>query len=157
VLNLFGNGLIYHSEPFEEPLEMTGWMKLALWIELDVPDTDFHVVVYELFLDGSQIQLSDDFMRAHYRDSIDEEKLVVPGEINCYEFTRFTFFCRQIARGSRLRLMIQCPNSIYLQKNYNSGSVTELESGKDARTAHIRLYHDANHPSYLELPVVKHK
>ncbi|MBK9745320.1 MAG: hypothetical protein IPO91_00940 [Chloroflexi bacterium] len=28
------------------------------------------------------------------------------------------------------------------------------ETGADARTAHITLYHDANHPSYLELPIV---
>jgi hypothetical protein len=42
-----------------------------------------------------------------------------------------------------------------MQKNYNSGGVVAEESGKDARTAHVTLYHDAEHPSCLELPVVK--
>jgi hypothetical protein len=50
--------------------------------------------------------------------------------------------------------VIKCPNSIFLQKNYNSGGNVEDESGADARTAHVTLYHDAQHPSYLELPLV---
>ena len=81
-----------------------------------------------------------------------EEKLVVPGEINRYIFDGFTFFSRQLAKGSRLRLLIQCPNSIAIEKNYNSGGVVASESGPDARTAHVTLYHDAEHPSCLELP-----
>jgi len=51
--------------------------------------------------------------------------------------------------------VFQSPNSINTQKNYNSGGVVVEESGADARTAHVKLYHDREHPSYLELPVVK--
>jgi predicted acyl esterase len=84
-----------------------------------------------------------------------QEKLIAPGEINRYEFNGFTFFSRRIARNSHLRLMISSPNSIYLQKNCNSEGVVADESGRDARVAHVTLYHDAEHPSCLELPIVK--
>ncbi len=40
-LNLFGAGLVYHSEPFAEAAEVSGQVKLTLWMALDVPDTDF--------------------------------------------------------------------------------------------------------------------
>jgi len=50
--------------------------------------------------------------------------------------------------------LITCPNSIYLEKNYNTGGRVEAESGKDARVAHITVYHDKDHPSALELPIV---
>ena len=60
-----------------------------------------------------------------------------------------------VMKGSRLRLAIACPNSIQIQKNYNSGGVVANETGKDARTANVTLYHDAKHPSTLELPIVK--
>ncbi len=153
-LNLFGAGLVYHSKPFEEATEISGFVKLAAWIEMDVPDTDFWVRLSEILLDGSQILLTEDFLRARYRNSLREEQLVTPGEIYLYEFSGFRFFSKQIAVGSRLRLVIRAPNSIYLQKNYNSGGSVSAESGKDARTAHVRLYHDVEHPSYLELPVV---
>src|SRR5438105_4286970 len=37
-------------------------------------------------------------------------------------------------------------NSIYTEKNYNSGGVVANESAKDAKTAHVTIYHDAQHP-----------
>jgi uncharacterized protein len=117
--------------------------------------TDFQVAVYEVERDGTSILLTDDMMRARYRESLTHEKLVKPGEINRYEFSGFQFFSRRIAKGSRLRLLLRSPNSIQIEKNYNSGGVVAEESGKDARTAHITVYHDASHRSLLELPVVK--
>jgi putative CocE/NonD family hydrolase len=153
-LNLFGHGLVYHSEPFARETEITGWVKLFAWIELDVPDTDFSVTLSEVLPNGTVIRLTQDFQRARYRESKRVEKLVIPGEINLYTFREFTFFSRKIAKGSRLRLIISCPNTIYLEKNYNSGGVVAEESSTDARTAHVILYHDIDHPSHLELPVV---
>jgi putative CocE/NonD family hydrolase len=154
-LNLFGNGVVYHSLPFEEEAEISGFVKFAVWIAIDVADTDFIVTLYEVLRDGSSIQLTQDMLRARYRQSLREEKLVVPGEINPYIFDWFTFFSRRITRGSRLRLVLACPNSIHAQKNYNSGGDVSLETAKDAHTAQVTLYHDAVHPSYLEIPVVK--
>ena len=155
VLNLFGNGLVYHSEPLGEDTEITGYLKFVAWIAIDVPDTDFAVEVNENKSDGTSVHLTGDIKRARYRDSLTEEKLVKPGEINRYEFSGFTFFSRRVAKGSRLRLVLLCPNSIQLEKNYNRGGVVAAESGNDARTAHITLYHDAQHASFLELPIVK--
>ena len=153
-LNLYGNGVVYHSEPFQENTEITGFAKLILWMEMDVPDTDFQASIYEILPDGQSILLTSDLLRARYRESLRKETLVVPGEINRYEFSAFPFFSRQIAGGSRIRLVVSCLNSIYWQKNYNSGGVIAEESAKDARTAHIKVYHDEAHPASLELPVV---
>jgi len=155
-LNLFGGGLVYHSDPFARDTEVSGYLKLVAWIELDVPDTDFSVSVTEILADGRSVALTQDLMRARYRDSLREAKPVPAGEIVRYQFDGFFWFSRRIAKGSRLRLVFKSPNSIFLQKNYNSGGVVAEESGADARTAHVRLYHDAEHPSYLELPVVSH-
>jgi putative CocE/NonD family hydrolase len=154
-LNLFGNGLVYHTEPFAESTEVSGYTKLVLWISMDVPDADFQATLYEIMPDGRSISLASDLLRARFRESLREEKLVKPGEILKYEFGGFYWFSRCVAEGSRLRLVIACPNSIYLQKNYNSGKNVVEETGKDARTAHIKVYHDAEHPSYLELPIGK--
>jgi hypothetical protein len=54
-----------------------------------------------------------------------------------------------------LRLVLNCINSSSSEKNYNSGGDVESESGKDARVAHVTVYHDAEHPSALEIPIVK--
>jgi putative CocE/NonD family hydrolase len=154
-LNLFGNGLIYHTEPFAEGAEVSGNTKLVLWISMDVPDADFQATLYEIMPDGKSVSLAHDRLRARFRESLRDEKLIEPGEILKYEFTGFNWFSRYIAKGSRLRLVIACPNSIYTQKNYNSGKNVIEETGKDARTAHITVHHDAAHTSYLELPIGK--
>jgi putative CocE/NonD family hydrolase len=153
-LQLFGAGLVYHSAPFSEATEISGHVKLHAWMSMDVPDTDFEVLLSELMPDGTRIKLADDSMRARYRESLTREVLVTPGAIEPYVFDGFTFFSRRIAKGSRLRLVIKAPNSIWKQKNFNGGGRVEEESGRDARTAHVSLYHDAQHPSHLELPLV---
>jgi uncharacterized protein len=154
-LDRFGNGLVYHTETFADSTEVTGSPRLVLWMSLDVPDADFQATLYEIQSDGTSIVLAQDRLRARYRESLREEKLVRPGEILKYEFSGFHWFSRCVARGSRLRLVISCPNSIYVQKNYCSGKNVVEETGKDARTAHVTLYHDARHASYLELPVAR--
>ncbi len=161
--NLFGSGLVYETEPFEADTEITGIPKLVLWISMDVPDTDFIATLHEILpnevrrpeVEGQSFQLSDMQLRARYRESQRKEKLVVPGEITRFEFRDFWFFSRRFAKGSRLRLVFRSPNSIHYQKNYNSGGAVAEETAQDARTAHVTVYHDAGHPSYLEIPVVE--
>ena len=154
-LNLFGNGVVYHSEPFAEATEVSGFVRLAVWLALDVPDTDLAATLYEILPDGRSVQLSGDLLRARYRRSETQEQLVTPGAVERYDFNRFTWFSRRVAKGSRLRLVLTCPNGIQLQKNYNSGKAVAAESGADARVAHVTVYHDPAHPSALEIPIVR--
>lgn len=155
VLNLFGEGTIYHTEPFAEVTEVTGFPKLTAWLKMDVPDTDLETDLYEILPDGGSVQLTGATMRARYRESSREEKPVPAGKAEKYTFDNFTFFSRRVAKGSRLRLVVRSINSTGAEKNYNSGGVVAAETGKDARTAHIALVHDADHPSALQLPIVK--
>ena len=155
VVNLFGEGVIYHSEIFPENTEIAGFPKLTVWLKMDVPDTDLEADLYEILPDGGSVALTGASMRARYRESLREAKPVVPGKIEKYVFDNFTFFARRIGKGSRLRLVVRSINSTGSEKNYNSGGVVAAESGKDAKTAHISLVHDKEHPGALELPVVK--
>jgi hypothetical protein len=154
-LNLFGNGVVYHSDPFPEATEISGNIKLSVWIAMDVPDTDFSVTLYEILSDGSSVQLTSDAMRARYRESPFQAKLVTSGQVTRYDFNDFSWFSRRISMGSRLRLVLNCINSSSSEKNYNTGGDVETESGKDARVAHVTVYHDSEHPGMLEIPVVK--
>jgi putative CocE/NonD family hydrolase len=153
-LNLGGNGAVYHSEPFAEAAEVSGQVKLTLWMSLDVPDTDFQASLYEIQPNGGSVLLTSDYLRARFRESTQKESLVPVRQVVRYDFTAFSWFSRRISKGSRLRLVIVSPNSPGVEKNYNSGGVVADETAKDARTAHVTLYHDAAHPSALEIPVV---
>ncbi|HEY6946679.1 MAG TPA: CocE/NonD family hydrolase, partial [Candidatus Acidoferrum sp.] len=154
-MNLFGEGVVYHSEPFAEATEVTGFVKLAVWLKMDVPDTDLEADLFEILPDGSSVALTSATMRARYRESLREAKPVPAGATERYVFDNFTFFSRRVAKGSRLRLIVSSINSTGTEKNYNSWGIVAAETGKDAKTAHITLVHDGEHPSALELPIVK--
>lgn len=154
-MNLYGEGAVYHSEPFAEATEVTGFVKLTLWLKMDVPDTDLEADLFEILPDGSSVALTSATMRARYRESLREAKPVPAGVTEKYVFDNFTFFSRRIAKGSRLRLLVTSINTTSTEKNYNSGGVVAAETGKDTKTAHIFLVHDADHSSALELPIVK--
>ncbi|HEY0553697.1 MAG TPA: CocE/NonD family hydrolase [Thermoanaerobaculia bacterium] len=153
-LNLFGAGAVYHSEPFPEATEVSGQVKLSVWMAMDVPDTDLRADLYEIQPDGGSVLLTRDLLRARYRDSMQKESPVPTGEAVRYDFPGFTWFSRRIAKGSRLRLVVSASNTTEVEKNYNSGGVVADETARDARTAHVTVLHDAGHPSALEIPIV---
>lgn len=149
-----GDGLIYHSAPFSEPTEISGYARLEAWIEMDVPDTDINVTLYEVLADGSTIALAGETLRARFRNSLASETLMTPGRVERFVFDRFYFFSRLVAEGSRLRLFIRPANTVSQQRNYNSGGVVASETRADARVATVRLHLGPETPSRLVLPVV---
>lgn len=148
-----GRLLVYHSAPFEQATEISGVFRLSAWLAIDQPDTDFIATVYEIGADGSSILLSSDLLRARYRESLREPALVNTTKALRYDFERFTFVSRQIQPGSRLRLVIGPVNSLYSQKNHNSGGTVAGESFRDARPVRVELHHDRAHPSALYVPL----
>jgi putative CocE/NonD family hydrolase len=147
------DGLVYHTDPLPKETPLIGCPKVSLWVSIDTPDTDLEADLYEIQPDGTSISLWNDLRRLRYRESLREAKLVKPGEIVKCDFDPGLFVARRLMKGSRLRLVVYSPNSIFWQKNYNSGGVVADETAKDARTAHVKVYHDAQHASAIDLPL----
>jgi uncharacterized protein len=147
-----GKQLVYHSAPFAEDTEITGFFRLCAWISIDQPDTDIRATVHAIDLDGAAVQLCTDVIRARYRESLRAARLVDTTEPLLYEFQRFSFVACVLQAGHRLRLVIGPVNSIFSQKNYNSGRPVSEESMQDARTVTVRVFHDDGHPSALHVP-----
>jgi len=154
-MNLNGRGAIYHTAPFEQDTEISGFPGLSLWLTLNVPDSDIQVSISEITREGKSIALDDALLRLRYRDSRSEPKLMTPGQPTKVDVTRFRFMSRRIAAGSRIRLVISSLNSIQFEKNYNSGGVVAKETAKEARTANVKLLHEPGHWSSLDLPIVR--
>ncbi|HEX5262460.1 MAG TPA: CocE/NonD family hydrolase [Phenylobacterium sp.] len=147
-----GKQLVYHSPPFATDTELSGFFKLSAWLAIDQPDTDFTVSIYEIEASGRSILLTNDILRARYREGLRRAAPVTTRAPLRYDFDHFTFVSRRVAKGSRLRLVIAPINSIYSEKNYNTGGVVAHESMRDARPVTVRLFHDRDHPSALFVP-----
>lgn len=150
---LDGAKLVYQSEPLEESVEVSGQMRLDIWIEMDVPDTDIGAWVYEIRPTGRTILLGETELRARHRLGVDTTALVEPGQVEPYRFDRFFWFSRRLQEGSRIRLVVAPLNRPGVQKNYNSGGDPMRETAEDARTATVRLHLSEDRPSALVLPV----
>ncbi len=153
VIQTAGDGLIYHSRPFETAIEISGYLRFEGWFEMNVPDTDINVTLYEVLENGTSIALSGQTMRVRYRDSLYEPTPMISGRMEELVFENFYFFSRKVAAGSRLRLFIRPANMVDNQRNYNSGGVVAEETAADARIATVRLHMGPEMPSRLILPV----
>jgi uncharacterized protein len=152
-----GKILVYHSAAFDKATDVAGFFKFSAWIAIDQPDTDFYVTVSEVQPDGTAVFLTDDMIRARYRESQRDGKPVPKGLAQRYDFEKFVFVARRIQQGSRLRLMIAPMNSLFSEKNYNSGGIVANETAKDARKVTVTLLHDAQHASTLFVPIAAAK
>ncbi|MDT9598381.1 CocE/NonD family hydrolase [Sphingosinicella rhizophila] len=144
---------VYHSEPFEQDVEVSGFFKLNAWIAIDQPDTDFIAQIYEIAPDGSSMFLTEQHMRARHREGLRTEKLIETAKPLRYDFENFFFVSRLVRKDHRLRLVFRANHGLAWQKNYNSGKPVADETMADARTVTVRLYHDAAHPSTLSIPI----
>lgn len=153
VLAQDGKNLVYHTAPFEEPFDLVGAFAFDAWIAIDQPDTDIQVRVYEITMNGQSVLLSMDQLRCRHRGGPDTDDLVGSDQPFFYRFDDFTYMARRIAAGSRLRLVIGPLNSIYAQKNFNSPKPVSEHTMADARPVTVRLFHHAERPSVLHVPV----
>lgn len=150
---LDGDGLVYDTPVFETDTDFTGIPEVTLFASMDVPDTDFQLQLYEMKGDGKAELVSHAMLRARYRNSLSEPELAPVGEVVRYHFDNFHFFSRRVAAGSRLRLVITAPNSVLVQKNYNSGGDVSAETAADARVANVVIHQGPGVESRLVLPL----
>ncbi len=149
--------LVFQSEPLAEAVELTGPVKVRLWVSSSAPDTDFTaklVDVYppsEDYPEGYHMNLSDSIIRCRYREGWDREVFLEPDGI--YPVTiALAPTSNLFAAGHRIRLDVSSSNFPRLDLNPNTGE----PMGRHTRTqvAEQRVYVDAEHPSHVVLPVV---
>ena len=152
--NLHGQGVIYHSHPLADDLDIAGIPELDMWLSLSTPDTDVVALLSEIRPEeGQSILLWSNILRLRYRNSWEEPELAIPGEPFQAQFFVPRFISRRIKKGSRLRLVLRTPGSIYFQKNLNSGKPVFDERPSDAVRCEVLVHHSDKMQTVLRLPL----
>ncbi|MGH2487073.1 MAG: CocE/NonD family hydrolase, partial [Ktedonobacterales bacterium] len=60
--------LVYTSEPLDAPLEVTGDVRVELYVATDAPDTDFVARLVDVQPDGAALTITDGIIRMRHRD-----------------------------------------------------------------------------------------
>ncbi len=140
----------YTSEPLTQDTEVTGRIVVKLWASSDAPDTDFVARLVDVHPDGFARNLADGIIRARYRNG-EKPELMKPGQV--YEFTIDLWSTANLFKaGHSIRLDITSSCFPRWDRNLNTGAAfgTDFEP----RVAQQIIYHDAEHPSQVVLPII---
>jgi len=143
--------LVYTSAPLSSPIEVTGPIEVRLWASSSATDTDFTAKLVDVFPDGTARMLTDGILRARYRRSKTAPVLLAPGreeEMTIDVGATSNLFMT----GHRLRIEISSSNFPRFDRNPNTG--TRFAESAELRRAQQTVFHDAQRPSRLVLPIV---
>ncbi|RME92179.1 MAG: CocE/NonD family hydrolase, partial [Verrucomicrobia bacterium] len=143
--------LVYTTPPLEEPVEVTGPVRLILYAASTAPDTDFTGKLVDVHPDGRAFNLCEGIIRARYRDSDTEPTLIEPGKVHRYEIDLWVT-SNLFRRGHRIRLEVSSSNFPRFDRNPNTAD--PFAAAEHPVKATQTILHDADHPSHLLLPVI---
>jgi hypothetical protein len=143
--------LVYSTAPLEQDLEVTGPVTLDLYASSSAADTDFTGKLVDVMPDGRAINLTEGILRARYRESTRVATPIVPGKIYEYKIDLWST-SNVFLKGHRIRLEVSSSNFPRFDRNLNTGK--DASSSSEFVKATNTIYHDAQHPSALVLPVV---
>lgn len=145
--------LVYSTPALEQDLEVTGPIIVRLWAISSAPDTDFVARLVDVYPDGRAFNLTDGIIRARYRGFARGEaiSLIEPGRAYEYEIDLWAT-SNVFKRGHRIRLDITSSCFPRWDRNPNTGH--DLGVDDELAVAGQTILHDAEHPSYITLPVV---
>ncbi|MCL6452257.1 MAG: CocE/NonD family hydrolase [Alicyclobacillus sp.] len=143
--------LVYTSAPLEQELEVTGPVKAVLYASTSAPDTDFMVQLHDVWPNGYAQRLCDGMVRARFRNGMDRQELVTPGAVERYEIdcwnTSHVFLPGH-------RICVHIASSAFPKYDRNLNTADPLGRSTRMETARQVIYHDADHPSAVVLPVI---
>ena len=149
--------LVFQTPPLAEDVEVTGPIRVVLWIASSAVDTDFTAKLIDAYPpnedypDGYALGLVDSIIRARYRNGWEREVLMTPGQVYRVEIA-LPPTSNLFQAGHRIRLDISSSNFPRFDVNPNTGEPV----GRHTRSvpAHNSVYLDRARPSHVVLPVV---
>ena len=143
--------LVFTGEKLKADVEVTGPVKVVLYAASSVKDTDWTGKLVDVHPDGKAYNLCDGIIRARYRDSRTDPSLIKRGKVYRYEIDLWVT-SNVFLKDHRIRVEISSSNFPRFDRNPNSGKPfgtdTKLKKAKQT------IYHDAEHPSHILLPVI---
>lgn len=152
---LAGDGFVFESNLFEAPVESIGQPSFVAALRVEAPYADFRPRLYEIRADGSSVYLSEARLRARYRHSMSAPEFSASGRPKIYRYARFSFAARRLEADSGPRFVVDAPNSIYVQRNYNAAKPVADQTPEDARSTTVTTNLGGKAPAMLTVPLRK--
>jgi uncharacterized protein len=143
--------LVFSTPVLTEDVEVTGFVTLELYAATSAADTDFTAMLVDVDGTGFARYLADGVIRARFRDSREVASPIEPGKI--YKYTIDLWATSNVFKsGHRIRVYVTSSNFPRFNRNLNTGEKTF--GGSTLVKAKQTIYHDADHPSAVVLPII---
>jgi uncharacterized protein len=149
--------LVFQTSPLENDVEITGPIRVRLWVATSTPDTDFTAKLIDVYPaspdypDGYALNLTDGILRMRFRRSWTSPEPVIPGDV--YEITiEPQAISNRFVAGHRIRLDVSSSNFPRFDVNPNTGEPLGRHTG--TRPATQTVFHDSVRRSHVVLPVI---
>jgi len=146
--------LVYDTDALPADTEVSGPIHAEIYVSADVRDVDLWVRLLDVAPDGTAFNLMSpglDVQRASCRNQKLQPELLKPGEIYRLDLDRM-LTSNVFRAGHQLRIQISAAFFPHFSRNLQTGE-SEMTSSA-MLIAHVRIYHDADHRSRIELPVI---
>ncbi|MBM3946829.1 MAG: CocE/NonD family hydrolase [SAR202 cluster bacterium] len=146
--------LCYTTPPLAVDTEVTGPITVTLYASSSAPDTDFTAKLVDVCPapDHCVHGLTDGIIRARYRNSTTGAAApLTPGRVEKYTIDLVST-ANVFKKGHSIRVDISSSNFPRFDRNLNTGK----EGWQDAeiRVAQQTIFHSAEYPSHITLPVI---
>jgi hypothetical protein len=143
--------LVYSTPPLAQDVEVTGFVTLDLYAATSAADTDFTAMIVDVDQKGYARYLGDGIIRARYRNSTTTAEPIEPNRIHKYTIDLWAT-SNVFKAGHRIRVYVSSSNFPRFNRNLNTGEKTL--GGTAMVRAMQTIFHDADHPSAVVLPVI---
>lgn len=165
--------LSYQTEVLDEDLTLAGPVIADLYASISTTDADFVVKIIDVYPDdfkydtlkyghgkgkhypmgGYQQLVRAEIMRGKYRNSLSEPEPFEPGQITQVKYA-LPDVAHTFKKGHRLMVQIQSTWFPLADRNPQQFLNIYKARPEDYISSDIRIYHDAEHPSRIILPVL---
>ncbi|MEM4058841.1 MAG: CocE/NonD family hydrolase [Thermoplasmata archaeon] len=145
--------LVYQTDPIERDIEVSGPIKLKLFVSSSAIDTDFWAQVTDVYPNGYSMHLTENILRATYRNSLKKYEKLNSEEIYEIEIDLWAI-SNLFKKDHCIRLDVSSSCFPKYNRNLNNGHKYYGEETK-FNTAVQKIYHNQKHPSQLMLPILK--
>jgi putative CocE/NonD family hydrolase len=145
--------LVYTTDAFTKPTELSGPISVNLYVSSDRKDTDFTVKLIDVYPDGRAYNLDETIQRVRYREGYDKKVWMEPGKVYKVALGPMNtsdFF----DTGHKLRIEVSSSNFPRFDRNLNTGGNNYDET--NPVVAHNVVHHSKQYPSSITVTVVSH-
>ena len=153
--------LVYTTPILQQDMTLGGPLTADLWTSISTTDADFIVKLVDEFpaqnadtaMNNYQMLVRGDVFRGRYRNSFSKPEAFVPGKVTEVKFT-LPDVAHTFKKGHRAMVIVQ--SSWFPLVDRNPQQFVNIYQAKDSDfiKSRIRIWHNAQYPSRLILPVL---